>query len=388
MHITFILLVVSIILITSLILIILWISLYKAVIKQNTIKKNTTEELINNNIKQFESMKCSFENFASSILEAKSEKILNVNQNSLSNILTPIIIKLDEFKSAIDKYQIHEVEKISNLQVEINNLHKLNLQLSDDANNLANSLKGDNKLQGTWGELSLKRIFESIGLVEGIDYIAQKQFKDDLNEKKIPDYVINLPNKKHIIIDSKTSLNAYSKYYASNNEKEKIFYLKEHYLSIKKHIDELVTKDYVNILELNQAEYVLMFIPIDQAVSIILDNKTDIISYAYKKNIIIVTPSTLLITMKTIEYLRRKELQNKNVAEIVKQSGMLYDKFVTFTEILLEVDNKMLDAQNKLKDSIKRLSSSEKAGDSIISRVQKLKDLGSYTKKNIPNKLL
>jgi DNA recombination protein RmuC len=350
-------------------------------------KKQKTEELTKNTQTQFENIKYAFENIASSILDNKSNKILNINKNCLDNVLTPLKIKIDEFKNDLNKYKIYEIEKISELHNEIDNLHNLNQQLSHDANNLASALKGDNKIQGVWGELTIKRIFENAGMIENIDYVPQKQFQDELHYKKIPDYVVNLPNKKHIIVDAKTSLSAYSKYYSSTNEKDKKIYLKEHFTSIKKHIDELISKDYVNILELNQAEYILMFVPIEQAVSIIFENKIDIVTYAYNKNIILVTPSTLLITMKTIEYLRRKELQTKNVTEIIRQSGMLYDKFVTFAEVLLEIDNKIFDAQNKVKDAIKRLSYSEQSGDSIINRAKKIKDLGAYTKKDIPEKL-
>jgi DNA recombination protein RmuC len=376
-----------IIIIVLLISICLLIVKYKLIVKNNDIKQRNIDDLTRNTQNQFDNIKYAFENIASSILDNKSDKIVNINKNCLDNILTPLKLKIDEFKSDLNKYKIYEIEKISELHNEIDNLQRLNKQLSDDANNLASALKGDNKIQGLWGELTIKRIFENTGMVENIDYVAQKQFKDEVNCKKIPDYIVNLPNKKHIIIDAKTSLSAYSKYCNSTNEKDKKIYLKEHFTSIKKHIDELISKDYVNILELHQAEYILMFIPIDKAVSIIFENKIDIITYAYSKNIMIVTPSTLLITLKTVEYLRRQELQTKNVTEIVRQSGMLYDKFVTFTEILLEVDNKIVDVQNKMKDAIKRLSYAEQSGDSIINRAKKIKDLGAYTKKEISEKL-
>jgi DNA recombination protein RmuC len=384
MNTTFILLIIIMVLLLTICILIFK---YKFIISNNNIKKQNIEDLTKNIQVQFDNIKYVFENIASTVLDNKSDKILNINKNCLDNILIPLKIKIDGFQSDINKYKIYELEKISKLHNEIDNLQKLNKQLSDDANNLTSALKGDNKIQGLWGELTIKRIFEHAGMIENIDYVAQKQFKDEINCKKIPDYVINLPNKKHIIVDAKTSLSAYSKYHDSTNEKDRKIYLKEHFISIKKHIDELISKDYVNILELHQAEYILMFVPIEQAVSIIFRNKIEIITYAYNKNIMIVTPSTLLITMKTVEYLRRKELQSKNVTEIVKQSGMLYDKFVTFTEILLEADNKITDAQTKMKDAIKRLSYTEQSGDSIINRAKKIKDLGAYTKKDIPDRL-
>jgi DNA recombination protein RmuC len=306
---------------------------------------------------------------------------------SLETIVSPFKTKFDEFKIKIDSLQVYEAEKMSSLQKELEKLVTLNNKLSKEANNLADALKGDSKLQGIWGELSLERIFEYVGMIEGVNYLSQKQFKDTDNTK-IPDYIVKLPEDKHIIIDAKTSLLAYEKYYNTQNEIDKKTYLKEHSTSIKKHIDELASKDYASLTDINQPEYVLMFVPIENAISLALQDKPDLVSYAFKKNIAIVTPSTLLATLKTVEYIWRQEYQKKNVIEIAKQGGNLYDKFVTFTQTLLEADKKISEAKNKIEESIKRLSSSDKKGDSLIDRVQKLKELGASTKKEIPQKLL
>lgn len=330
-------------------------------------------------------LKTELENVIFNTIEKQSERIVGYSKYSIENIINPFSIKVDNLKSNIEKFEIYEIEKNSSLLKELDNLKNLNNKLTEEANNLTQALKGNHKLQGLWGELTIKRIFEHVGMIEGLDYSSQKQFNNGFG-KKIPDYVVNLPNNKHIIIDAKTSLGAYEKYYNSNNESDKKTYLREHIANVKKHIDELNIKDYSDINNLNQTEYILMFIPIEGAFSVVIENKMSIISYAYSKNIFIVTPSTILVTMKTIEYVRRQEHQNKNVAEIIKQSGILYDKFVSFADTLIDVDKKILETKNKIQDALKKLSLSDKYGHSIISRVKKLKDFGIVNKKDISNK--
>ncbi|GHT42341.1 DNA recombination protein RmuC [Endomicrobiia bacterium] len=363
---------------------------YIALSKDYAAKEQKISDLtdsINNQSRINNSLKIEFENIASKILEEKNAKIADINKASLENIVAPFKIKIDEFKNKVENLQIYEAEKMSGLQKELEKLINLNKQVSEEANNLAGALKGENKFQGMWGELSLERIFEYVGMIEGVNYVSQKQFKND-DGKKIPDYIVNLPNGKNIIMDAKTSLVAYEKYYNSQNESDKKVYLKEHSTSVKKHIDELVDKDYAGLEELNQPEYVLMYVPIEGAVSLALINKPDIVAYAFKKNIIIVTPSTLLATLKTVEYMWRQEHQKKNVLEIARQGGNIYDKFVMFVQTLLEADKKISEAKSKIEEAKKRLSSSDKKGDSLIERAQKLKELGALTKKEMPEEIL
>lgn len=369
---------------------ILFIKKYIMLSKDIATKKQKIEDLmetLKNQENLNSSLKTQFENIASKVLEEKNAKIIDLNKLSLETIVLPFKIKIEEFKTKVDLLQVYEAEKMSNLQKELEKLLTLNNKLSKEANNLADALKGDSKLQGIWGELSLERIFEYVGMIEGVNYLSQKQFKD-IDSKKIPDYIVKLPEDKHIIIDAKTSLLAYEKYYNTQNELDKKTYLKEHSTSIKKHIDELASKDYTSLTDINQPEYVLMFVPIEGAVSLALQDKPELVSYAFKKNIAIVTPSTLLATLKTVEYIWRQEYQKKNVIEIAKQGGSLYDKFVTFAQTLLDADKKISEAKNKIEESIKRLSSSDKKGDSLIDRVQKLKELGASTKKDMPQELL
>ncbi|MDR3330778.1 MAG: DNA recombination protein RmuC [Endomicrobium sp.] len=360
------------------------------ILKDNAAKEQKINDLTDNIKTQANlgnNIRMEFENIASKVLEGKNIKIADLNRASLENVMSPFRIKIDEFKNKIDNFQIYEAEKMAELQKELERLINLNKQVSEEANNLAGALKGENKLQGIWGELSLERIFEYVGMIEGVNYTSQKQFQDD-SGKKIPDYIVNLPGKKHIIIDAKVSLSAYEKYSNSQNKEYKKIYLKEHSASVKKHIDELIIKDYTNLHSFNHPEYVLMFVPIEKAISFALLDKPDLVAYAFRKNIVIVTPSTLLATLKTIEYMWRHEHQKKNVLEIARQGGSLYDKFVTFAETLLEADKKILEAKVKIQEAIKRLTSSDKKDDSIIKRIQKLKELGSVTKKEMPEKLL
>ena len=363
---------------------------YISLSKDNAAKEQKINDLTENIEKQTclsNNLKIEFENIASKVLEEKNAKITNINLNSLESIVAPVKVKIDEFRNKIENFQIYEAEKISGLQKELEKLISLNKQVSEEANNLAGALKGENKLQGMWGELSIERIFEYVGLIKGVNYVSQKQFKTD-DGKKIPDYTVNLPDEKHIIIDAKTSLTAYEKYYNSQVEADKKIYLKEHSASVKKHIDELASKDYDDLSDINHPEYVLMFVPLEGAVSLALIDKPDLFAYAFKKNIVIVTPATLLATLKTVEYIWRQEYQKKNVLEIARQGGSLYDKFASFTQTLIEADKKISEAQSKTQEAIKRLSAADKKGDSLIERAQRLKDLGSPAKKEIPGILL
>jgi DNA recombination protein RmuC len=364
---------------------------YISMLKDSAIKTQKIKDLINEVENQKEmgnNLKKEFESIASKVLEEKNMKIINLNKVSLENIISPFRTKIDEFKTKIENLQLYESEKISLLKIELEKLINLNKRISEEANNLTNALKTNNKFQGIWGEANLEKILEHAGMVKGINYTSQKKFKNDNNENKIPDYVINLPGKKHIVIDVKTSLLSYVKYHNSKTEIDKKNYSKEHSISLKKHIDELVEVDYTNLCNLNQPEYILMFVPIENAVTLALINKPDLLAYAFKKNIVIVTPSTFLATLKIIEYIWRQEYQKNNVYEISKQGGNLYDKFVNFIQTLTDVDKKISEAKDKIQMAIKKLSSSEKKGDSLVERAQKLKELGSPTKKEIPKEIL
>jgi DNA recombination protein RmuC len=361
------------------------------VLKDNILKEQKINNLINDindKSKINDSLKIEFKNIASKILEEKNEVIINSNKISLENVIAPFKTKIDEFKNKIDKLHIYEAEKMSAFQNELEKLMILNKHVSEDANNLTNALKSENKIHGIWGEINLERIFEYIGMIKGINYTSQKQFKTNEGKNKIPDYIINLPEKKHVIIDVKTSLVSYTKYYNSQNETEKKHYLREHSISMKRHVDNLIKKEYIELDSINKPEYILMFVPIENAISLALMDNPNLISYAFTQNIVIVTPSTLLITLKTIKHIWHTKDQEKNVFEISKQGGYLYDKFITFIQTLIETEKKISEAKTKIHEAIKKLSNSDKKGDSILERAKKLKELGVTTKKNLPKEFL
>lgn len=363
---------------------------YIAKSKDNAAKEQKINDL-NEMIAKYESgqntLKIEFENIAAKVLEEKNSTMSDMNKKALENIVSPFKEKIDEFKNKVESMHVYETQQRAVLSTELKRLMELNKQVSEEANNLAGALKGESKLQGIWGELNIERIFESAGMLKDIHYTVQQSINTE-EGRRMPDYIVNLPEDKHIIIDSKTSLTAYEKYYNSEKEEDKKIFLKEHIISIKKHIDELSRKNYQDLPSLNQPEYVLMFIPIDAASSLAVKNSPDILDYAFAKNVVLVTPSTLMATMKTVSYIWRQENQKKNVLEIARQGGLLYDKFVLFVQALIDADKKVAEAKSKTEEAIKRLSASDKKGDSLIERVERLKDLGASVKKEMPQDLL
>ncbi|MCL2484481.1 MAG: DNA recombination protein RmuC [Endomicrobia bacterium] len=359
---------------------------YVSVSRDNAAKEQKIKDLLdalNDRATAQNSLKTEFENIASKVLDEKNSKISDLNKQALETVISPFKEKIDEFKAKIEKIYVDETSQRAVFGSELNRLMELNKKVSEEANNLASALKGESKLQGIWGELGIERIFESAGMVKDVHYKAQ-YYSDNGEEVKIPDYVINLPENKHIIIDSKTSLTAYERYYNSQTDDEKKVFLKEHILSVKKHIDELSEKNYDDIAGLNQPDYIFMFIPLDSAASLALQNEPKLAELAFKNRIVIITPSSLLATMKTIAYIWRQEDQKKNVLEIAKQGGLLYDRFVDFVEIIKDADSYIDKAKSKTQDAIKKLSNPDRKGESLIGRAEKLKELGVAVKKDMP----
>ena len=363
---------------------------YLSVSKENSAKEQKISDLtesLNSHSRTQDMLKIEFENIASKVLDEKNSKISELNKQALENVVSPFKEKIDEFKTKVENIHLDEAKQREVLNAELKRLMELNKQVSEEANNLAEALKGESKIQGIWGEISIERIFEAAGMIKDIHYIAQQSI-DTEDGKKMPDYIVNLPEDKHIVIDSKTSLTAYEKYYNTQDEEEKKVFLKEHITSVKKHIDELAEKNYQNLPTLNQPDYVFMFIPLDPAAMLALTADPKISEYAFKKNIVIITPSSLMATMKTVAYIWRQENQKKNVLEIAKQGGLLYDRFVDFINVLAEADTFVGKAKSKTEDALKRLSNPERKGDSLIGRAEKLKELGASVKKEIPKELL
>ncbi|MEN8153275.1 MAG: DNA recombination protein RmuC [Acidobacteriota bacterium] len=331
-----------------------------------------------------ERFKNEFENLANRLLDEKSKRFTELNEKNLSKIISPFKEKLTDFKKEVENMYKEESKEVISLKIEIKNLMDLNRQVSRDADNLARALKGDPKVQGDWGEVKLEMVLEKAGLEKNIHYRTQEVFTDEENRKKRPDYIINLPENKHVIIDSKVSLTAYERYFNTEDIKEKENSLKEHLKSISDHISGLKGKNYQNLYQINSPDYILLYMPIESALILALKANPKILEEALEKNIVFVTTSTLLATLKTISYLWKQENQKKNVVEIARQGGALYDKFVNFVTDLKSVGDKLEGARSSYESAMNKLVSGGKKGDTIIGRIQNLKKLGASSTKVLP----
>lgn len=329
-----------------------------------------------------------FENIANRLLEEKSQKFTARNEQKLNDLLHPLREKIREFGQDIERRFTEEAKDKVSLKKEIEQLKDLNLQLSTDAQNLAAALKGDSKMQGNWGEHQLELLLEKAGLQRGTHYEAQPSFKDQNGQDKRPDFIIHLPEGKHLVIDSKVSLTAYEKFYNAENEELRTKHLQEHLASIRNHIRDLSSKNYQHLSQIHSPDYLLMFIPIEPAFSLALQNDSRLFLDALDRNIVLVTTSTLLATLRTVSYIWQQERQKRNVLEIARQSGLLYDKFVGFVDDLKEVGTRLGHAQSAWQGAMNKLSESRKFGDTLIGRAQRIKELGARASKALPGELL
>ncbi len=326
-----------------------------------------------------------FENIANKILEEKSLKFTEQNKNSLDIILNPLKEKLKDFEEKVDKsYKAESAERIT-LKAEIKNLIELNTKISLEANNLATALKGDNKMQGNWGEVILEKILERSGLEKDREYRTQFVTSNVEGSTIKPDVVVLLPEGKHIIIDSKVSLVAYEAMVNSADDEARTKFQRLHVESVKAHIKGLSDKNYSTSPEFNTPDFVLLFIPIESSFSIAIQADNDLFNYAWDKKVVLVSPSTLLATLRTIASLWKQEKQTANALEIAAEGGKLYDKFVGFCEDLILVGRKMDEAKSTYGDAMKKLS--EGSGN-LVGRAEKMKKLGAKVSKLLPPKLV
>ncbi len=355
-----------------------------------TENKNLLEKLENqkNEIEKMqEKFTNAFENLANKIFEEKSEKFTAKNKANLDEILNPLKQDIEKFKTKVENTD--EKNRMTNAALiqQIKTLRDLNEQLSNDAVKLTKALKGEVKIQGDWGETILKRILEESGLTEGIEYVYQGKglgLKDERGHSSRPDFIIKLPDDKHIIVDSKVSLVSYEKLMnEADTEHKKDVYKKALHNSIKSHIDELYEKHYQSLSGLNSPDFVLMFMPIEGSFNLLVQTNSSLYQYAFDKRIVLVSPSSLLATLRTIAYIWRQEKQNKNALTIAKQAGDLYDKFVGFVSDLDNIGKNI----DRSKDSYLNALNKIKTGrGNLISRVQNIKKLGAKANKEIPNK--
>lgn len=326
-----------------------------------------------------------FKNLANEILEEKSKKFTEQNQQNLDILLKPLQEKLTDFRKQVDDTYQSEARERFALKQEVGRLAELNLQMSNDTKALTNALRGESKTQGDWGELVLETILENSGLRKGEEYLVQDSHTLTDGSRLQPDVVIRLPESKHLVIDSKVSITAYTNYVQADNEQAKELALNQHVASLKQHIQGLSAKNYQDLYGLGSIDFVLMFIPVEPAFLSAMRHAPDLYQDALKKNIVIVCPSTLLATVRTVAHLWRQEQQNRNAQEIARQCAALYDKFVGFVEDLDKIGQRLDQAHGSYVDAVNKLKSGK---GNLIRTAENVKKLGVKPNKSLPDKLL
>jgi DNA recombination protein RmuC len=347
-------------------------------------KLDTQKEEVENLQKKFTK---EFENLANKILEEKSTKFTEQNSKNLQEILKPLQSNIDKFEKRVEDTHKDNIRQSSALKQQLEELSKNNLKISQEAINLTKALKGDSKTQGNWGELVLERVLEKSGLEKGREYEMEKSFADETgNQLRLrPDVIIHLPDNKKMIVDSKVSLTAYEQYVNADNEEDSAQYLKEHIASLNRHVSQLSEKKYEDLYEIESPDFVLLFVPIEPAFAVAINNDNQLYNKAFEKNIVIVTPSTLLATLRTIDTMWNNEKQQRNAIEIARQAGALYDKFEGLVSDLTKVGKKMDEAKIEYKGAMNKLV--EGRGN-LITSVEKIKKLGAKAKKSLPETII
>lgn len=325
-----------------------------------------------------------FENLANKILDEKSSKFTLQNKENIDAILKPLQDKIQNFEKRVEETNKEDISRTADLRREIIGLKDLNEQMSKETTNLTKALKGDTKMQGNWGEMILERVLERSGLKKDSEYFVQQSFTSDDGRRVMPDVVIHLPGDKKLVVDSKVSLIAYERYVNETDDSEKPFHLKNHLISVRKRVNELGEKNYHQLYEMESPDFVLLFIPIESAFAIASMEYPALYSDAFEKNIIIVTPTTLLAVMKTIDSMWQNERQKANAIEIATQAGRLYDSFVNLTDELVKVGNQIGTVQKSYENAMVKLTGKG----NLIKRVENLKALGAKASKEQNDKLL
>ncbi len=325
-----------------------------------------------------------FENIATKILKQNTLDFSATHQKNMAELLTPLKEKIQTFEKKVEDTYEKGLKDQTDLKAELKKLHDLNLKISDEAHNLTKALKGDVKKQGNWGEVILERILERSGLTEGREYQKQESFMDDSGQRYQPDVVVHLPDQKHIIVDSKVSLVAYERLVNADDEKDRARFAKEHLQSIRTHIKGLSEKHYQQSTSFNSPDFVLLFVPIESSFSVAVQEDQDLFAYAWENKVVIVSPSTLLATLRTIASIWQQENQTRNAQEIARQSGALYDKFVAFVADM-EAIGKSIDNTRKTYDSA--LNKLYSGNGNLIRRAENIRKLGAKTTKELPSEL-
>lgn len=330
-------------------------------------------------------MKMQFEQLASQIFDQKTKTFDEVHTKGLDLLLKPFREQITQFSTQSKEQFIHDAKERQTLKDEMIRLKSLNERLSADAINLTNALKGENKTQGNWGEIVLERILQDSGLREGHEYDIQTSLKSEEGKTFRPDVIVHLPQNKDIIIDSKVSLVAYDAFVRSDLQEEKNHALKQHLLSIHGHIKALSSKKYESLEGVKTLDFVLLFMPIEGAFHLALENDATFFKTAYEQNIVVVSPSTLLVTLRTIEHIWRSEYQERNAKEIAKSAEALYEKLVAFVEDMEKIGEQITRTQKSYDAAMNKLSV---GNGNVIRRVESMRKLGLKPKKMLPSSLI
>ena len=326
-----------------------------------------------------------FENLANKILEEKTTKFTEQNKENLKNILSPLQDKIQLFEKKVEDTHKESIDYHAALRQQILGLREMNEQMSKETINLTKALKGDSKMQGNWGELVLERVLEKSGLEKDREYFVQQSFVTEEGNRVFPDVVINLPDGKKMIVDSKVTLTAYERYINEEDDIVKSQHLKEHVISINRHVEQLGNKNYQDLYQIESPDFVLLFIPIESAFAVALNEDTSLYNKAFEKNIVIVTPSTLLATLRTIDSMWTNQKQQENALEIARQAGALYDKFEGLVADLLKIGKKMDEAKIEYQGAMNKLVDGK---GNLITSVEKLKKMGAKAKKSLPENII
>jgi DNA recombination protein RmuC len=323
-----------------------------------------------------------FENLSTKIFETKSKQFTEVNKDSIQNLLNPIQSKMKDFQEKVEKFHLEDVSGRASIKAEFEHFKEVSTTLSQDAQNLTTALTGDSKQQGDWGEMILEKCLQNAGLIEGEHYQKQTQIKTDDGIQQRPDFIINLPNERIMIADSKVSLKAYKSYMSEEDDEKRKVHAKKHLQSVRNHIQGLSSKSYQDgFQEYGSPDYVLMFMPIESAYSLAQKLDDSLTSAAFNKNIIIVTPASLMMVVGIVNQLWRQEKQVQNVKDIFERGAKLYEKINGFLEDFVKIGDKLRDANKSYENAHKKLS----AGGGMVRQAQMLKKLGLKTTKSIPS---
>lgn len=326
-----------------------------------------------------------FENIASRILRQNTQDFSATNQKSMTEMLLPLKEKIQLFEKKVEDTYEKGLKDQTDLKAELKKLADLNLRISDEANNLTKALKGDVKKQGNWGEVILERILERSGLTEGREYRKQESMVADNGQRYQPDIVIHLPDQKHIVVDSKVSLVAYERLVNAESETDRQGFVKEHLISVRNHIKMLSEKHYQHSPIFNSPDFVLLFIPIESSFSVAVQEDQELFTYAWDNKVVIVSPSTLLATLRTIASIWQQENQTRNSMEIARQSGALYDKFVAFITDMETMGRSLESARKSYDQAVNKLYV---GNGNLVRRAENIRKLGAKTTKELPGEMI